>query len=135
MGELMGNPYRDEVGRKTHAVGLRIYQPGKVLEAEECHSATADYQLAGVGPTKAYHEVGVSRAVDADQLVRPSGSFLGELHYISRGSQPVEVAAIRPQSRGDNGLGVRSIRIENVVAPVGVEDGTMTLTVLPVRRL
>src|SRR6185437_3443879 len=61
----------------------------------------------------------------------PDGLF-GELYHVGRGGQSVEVTAIGLESGGDYAVGVGGIGVEDVVSPVGVEDGTMVVAVLTI---
>src|SRR5262249_58296961 len=72
---------------------------------------------------------------DLQQLLGASNGVLGELHQIDRVREGEQVTAISPQRRRNDLAGVRAVGVENVVAPVGVQNRTMRLAVLPIRRL
>ena len=125
MGQLVRDPDRNEIGRKPHAVGLRIDPAGEVLQADEGHAAAAHHQLAGVGAAQPDHEVGVGGPIDAEQLFGPSDGLFGELDDVGGRRQRVEIAAVGLECGGDDFVGVGGVGVENVVTPVGVEDGAV----------
>ena len=65
-------------------------------------------------------------------MMEEGDRVLGERHQIGAARQREQVAAIGSQRGGDDLVGVRAVGVENVVAPVGVEDGAVGFTVLAV---
>ncbi len=65
--------------------------------------------------------------------VRLRDGLLGELHHVGGLGEGEQVAALRPQRGRDDVIGVRAIGVENVVAPVGVEDGAVGFAILTIR--
>jgi hypothetical protein len=78
--------------------------------------------------------IGIGRPVDPNQVFRPGDGLLGQLHDIGARRQRIEIASIGPQRGRDDLPCVGSFGVEYVVTPVGVEDGTMTVAVVPIRR-
>src|SRR5918994_725329 len=134
VGELVSQPDRNEVRRQAHSVGLRVHSPGEVLQADEGYAATAYHQFTGIGATEAYHEVCVSGPIDTDELFGSCDGFFGQPYDVGGCGERVEIAALRSEGGGDDLVGVRGFRVEDVVTPICVEDESVGFAILPIRR-
>ena len=96
--------------------------------------APADHQLARVRAAEPHHQVDVGRAIELQQLLGPRDGLFSELDQIGRTCEREEIAPVRLQRGGDDLIGVRAVGVENVVAPVGVEDGSVGFAILSIGR-
>jgi hypothetical protein len=105
-----------------------------VLEADECHAPPADHQLTRIGAAEPDHQIRVGGPVDVEQFLRPRDRLFRRLHQVHGGREVMEIAPVGRQRRRHDLGGVRAVGVENVVAPVGVEDRSVGVAILPVGR-
>ena len=134
MRDLVRDPERQQRGREAHAVRLRVRPSGEMLEADERDPAPADDQLSRIRAADAHHEVEIHRAVGLEQVHGPAQRVLGHGDDVHVFEQAPEVGAVGAQRRLDDRRRVRGRGIENVVLPVGTQNGAMAIEVLVVCR-
>ena len=105
-----------------------------MLEADEGHATPGHHQLAGIGAAQTHHEIGVGGPIDLQDLLGLGDRLFGELHDIDRVREMPQVVAIGLERRRDHVVRMRTVGVEYVVVPVGVEDEAMRFAVVPIRR-
>ena len=69
-----------------------------------------------------------------EELIRKKIDRLRHLDQVHRRRELVEIAAVGGERRAHDLGGVTAVGIEDVVAPVGVEDRSVGIAILPVGR-
>ena len=134
MGHLVRDPQRQQLGRQSHAVRLRVRPPGEVLEADKRDAAPTHYQLAGIRRAHADHDVQIDWTIGLEHFGRTAQRVFGHRDDVHVLEQAFEIGAIGAQRRVDDRLGVRRLGIEHVILPVRAQHRTMAIEILVVRR-
>jgi hypothetical protein len=125
MSELMSEPKGKQLRVETEALRVGIRDRGEMLQTRECHALAIDHELAGVGRANTNHE----HHVDIDVLLQePSAPlFRGPSERDDVGSLEhlLQVGTICQRRRADYVDEVRTIRIDDVILPIGLEDTAM----------
>jgi hypothetical protein len=127
MGDLVGHPKRHELRRQPHAVGFGVHPSGEVLDADERHAPASDHQLTGVRGPHADHEDAIGGTIDLENVFGAMQGLFGQPGDVDLAQHGVEVAAVRAQRSGDHFERVGTLQVEDVVAPVGGEQGAVRI--------
>ena len=134
MRDLVRDPQRQQLGRESHAVCLRVRPAGEVLQADERNAAASDDELAGVRGAHADHQVQIDRTIGLEHFSRAPQRLFGHGDHVDVRERAPEIGAVGVQRRGDDRLGMRRFGVEHVVLPVRAEHGTVAIEILVVRR-
>ena len=103
-----------------------------MLETDERDAPAAHHELARVRAAQSDHQIDIRRPVQMQHRFGSRDRFLGELHQVGGPGEREQVAPLGPQRGSDDVVGVRAVGVENVVTPIGVEDGPVGFAVLTV---
>ena len=123
----MRDPERQLFGTQPHAVGFGVHLSGEVLDADEGDPAAVHHQLAGIRRAHPHHEDAIGRAIDPEHLLRARQRLLGEPGHVHPIEQREEIAPVGTERPGDHLGGVRTVEIEDVVAPVRGQQGPVCI--------
>jgi hypothetical protein len=96
-----------------------------VLEADEGDPAPVDDEFTGIRRTHAHHQHDIGRLLDAEHVHRPRNRLVGDPLEVDRIQQRVEIAPVGAERGLDDLDRRRTVGIEDIVTPVGVEERSM----------
>ena len=132
MRRFVPDPERQHLGSETQSVGGGVGATGEMLEADEDRAAAAQDELAGVGGAEPDHQVAVGGAIGLNQVVGARERLAHHPGNVHRREQHLEVGAVGRHRVMDHLGGGGAVEVENVVVPVGGEDGAMPLEIVSV---
>jgi hypothetical protein len=131
--DLVGDPQGYQLGLEPQSERLVVGLAREMLETHEGDPATAHHQLARVGAPHTHHEVHVELPVDLEDLLTPLHRFLCHGNHVVALQQHAQVPAVGGQRSLDDLLGVWAVEVEDVVVPVGGEDGEVFSQIATIR--
>jgi uncharacterized protein (DUF2225 family) len=104
-----------------------------MFECDECHSATADYEFAGIGGTNTNHENDIGVDIGVEYAAAFGLCESCERDDIDACEHGAQVVAIGVCSGANYFLEVRTFGIKDVVGPVRLEYSAMCFEVAQIR--
>ena len=104
-----------------------------MLEAHEGDSTAIGDEFAGVSGADADHKHHIDVGIELEQRAASVFGFSRERNDISSFQHGAEIVAIGPHDRARYVVKVRCVGIEDVVAPVWLENAEVGRVVAPVR--
>ena len=103
----MREPKRNQLRIETEALGVRVRDTGKVLEAHKRDTSAVDNQLTGIRGAHSDHEYDIVRDIDVEQGPNLLLRLPRQRDHIGAREERKEVVAIRVDRGGDDVLEMR----------------------------
>src|SRR5688572_8030645 len=103
-----------------------------MLEAEERDASRSYDELSGVGGAHAHHEHDVVLGVEPEQLTALRFGVTNERHHVRPLQNGTQIASVRQHGRSDDVHEVRTVGVDDVIVPVGLQQPAVTLEVAAV---